>query len=44
MSSRISGLGEIIDRFDGILIDQFGVLHDGKTVFCGSFALSSERR
>lgn len=33
MTSRISGLGEIIDRFDGILIDQFGVLHDGKTVF-----------
>ncbi|MEL7528462.1 MAG: TIGR01459 family HAD-type hydrolase [Pseudomonadota bacterium] len=33
MSSRISGLGEIIDQFDGVLIDQFGVLHDGKTVF-----------
>ncbi|WP_306141574.1 TIGR01459 family HAD-type hydrolase [Roseibium sp. MMSF_3412] len=36
MTSRISGLGEIIGRFDGLLIDQFGVLHDGKTVFAGA--------
>ncbi|WP_422037220.1 TIGR01459 family HAD-type hydrolase [Roseibium sp.] len=33
MTRRISGLGEIIEEFDGILIDQFGVLHDGKAVF-----------
>ncbi|WP_434055957.1 MAG: TIGR01459 family HAD-type hydrolase [Roseibium sp.] len=33
MTKHISGLGEIIDHFVGILIDQFGVLHDGKTVF-----------
>ena len=33
MTAQIQGLGEIIDQFDGILIDQFGVLHDGTTVF-----------
>ena len=36
MTQRISGLQQIIDRFDAVLIDQFGVLHDGKTVFDGA--------
>ncbi|MFC5387394.1 TIGR01459 family HAD-type hydrolase [Aquamicrobium segne] len=29
----ISSLDEISDRYDGYLIDQWGVLHDGETVF-----------
>lgn len=33
MTRHISGLGDILDQFDGILIDQFGVLHDGTTPF-----------
>lgn len=33
MSRNISGLGDILDQFDGILIDQFGVLHDGNEPF-----------
>lgn len=36
LTQRISGLREIIDQFDFVLIDQFGVLHDGKTVFDGA--------
>lgn len=36
MTQRISGLHEIIDQFDAVLIDQFGVLHDGKAVFEGA--------
>jgi HAD superfamily hydrolase (TIGR01459 family) len=29
----IEGLGEIADRFDHVLLDQWGVLHDGRRVF-----------
>ncbi|MFZ5791139.1 MAG: TIGR01459 family HAD-type hydrolase [Pseudomonadota bacterium] len=29
----IEGLGEIADRFDHVLLDQWGVLHDGRQVF-----------
>lgn len=36
MTREIQGLSQIIDRFDAVLIDQFGVLHDGKTVFDGA--------
>ena len=33
MTTRIGGLGEIADRFDVALVDQFGVLHDGQTPY-----------
>lgn len=33
MTKEISGLGDILEQFDGILIDQFGVLHDGVEPF-----------
>ncbi|WP_119166673.1 TIGR01459 family HAD-type hydrolase [Algihabitans albus] len=29
----LSGVGEIAERFDAILLDQFGVLHDGRAAF-----------
>ncbi|GBF92597.1 hypothetical protein Rsub_05211 [Raphidocelis subcapitata] len=29
----VQGLGEIADSFDGVLLDQFGVLHDGRTPY-----------
>jgi HAD superfamily hydrolase (TIGR01459 family) len=29
----IAGLHEIADRFDGVLLDQWGALHDGRRVF-----------
>lgn len=29
----IDGLREIADRFDDVLLDQYGVLHEGKTLF-----------
>jgi HAD superfamily hydrolase (TIGR01459 family) len=33
---RIEGLGEIASRFDGMLIDQFGVIHDGQKLYPGT--------
>ncbi|MEM8753121.1 MAG: TIGR01459 family HAD-type hydrolase [Pseudomonadota bacterium] len=36
MTARIAGLGEIVERFDGLLVDQFGVLHDGRRAFPGA--------
>ena len=32
-TERISGLGEVIDRYEVLLIDAYGVVHDGRTVF-----------
>ena len=29
----ISGLRAIVDRFDHVLLDQWGTLHEGKTIF-----------
>lgn len=29
----IRGVAEIVDRYDGILLDQFGVIHDGRTPY-----------
>src|SRR5689334_25377902 len=34
----IGGLSEILDQFDACLIDQYGVLHDGRSVFPGAAA------
>ena len=33
---RISGLGEIASQFDAMLIDQFGVIHDGQRLYPGA--------
>jgi HAD superfamily hydrolase (TIGR01459 family) len=32
-ATPIAGLREIADRFDHVLLDQYGTLHDGKTLF-----------
>ena len=32
----LRGLSDIIYRYDAVLLDQFGVLHDGETAFDGS--------
>ena len=36
MTRSIDGLSEIADAFDAVLVDQFGVLHDGRQAFEGS--------
>ncbi|UDL93023.1 TIGR01459 family HAD-type hydrolase [Lichenihabitans sp. PAMC28606] len=36
MSTFIDGLDEIMTRFDAFLIDQYGVMHDGKTPYPGA--------
>jgi HAD superfamily hydrolase (TIGR01459 family) len=36
MMRRISGLGDIAADFDGMIIDQFGVLHDGTRLYPGA--------
>jgi HAD superfamily hydrolase (TIGR01459 family) len=33
MTEEITGLQQIVDRFDHVLLDQYGVLHHGKDVF-----------
>jgi HAD superfamily hydrolase (TIGR01459 family) len=33
MTQSIAGLGEIADRFDHVLLDQWGTVHEGKAVF-----------
>jgi HAD superfamily hydrolase (TIGR01459 family) len=39
---RINGLREIAHRFDGMLIDQFGVIHDGQHPYPGTLRVLSE--
>lgn len=39
---RIDGLREIVRRFDGMLIDQFGVIHDGQKLYPGTIRVLSE--
>jgi HAD superfamily hydrolase (TIGR01459 family) len=36
MTETIAGLSMIADRFDAFLVDQFGVLHDGRRAFDGA--------
>jgi len=36
MTRRISGLSEIARDFDAMLIDQFGVIHDGQNLYPGA--------
>jgi len=39
---RIEGLREIAPRFGGMLIDQFGVIHDGQALYPGTLRVLSE--
>ena len=36
MTREIAGLADIAETFDGVLVDQFGVLHDGRTPIPGA--------
>ncbi len=38
---KINGLSEITARFDAMLIDQYGVIHDGQTLYPGSLHVLS---
>ncbi len=44
MMRRISGVGEIARDFDAMLIDQFGVIHDGQKLYPGAAEVLSELR
>jgi HAD superfamily hydrolase (TIGR01459 family) len=39
---RIRGLSDIAANFDGMLIDQFGVIHDGQQLYPGTLRVLSE--
>jgi HAD superfamily hydrolase (TIGR01459 family) len=39
---RISGLCDIAHRFDGMLLDQFGVIHDSEKLYAGTLRVLSE--
>ena len=39
---RIEGLSEIASRFGGMLIDQFGVIHDGEKLYPGTLRVLDE--
>ena len=39
---RINGLSDIASRFGGMLIDQFGVIHDGQKLYPGTLRVLSE--
>ena len=39
---RIKGLRQIVSQFDGMLIDQFGVIHDGQKLYPGTLRVLSE--
>lgn len=41
---RIEGLSEIASGFDGMLIDQFGVIHDGQRLYPETLRVLSELR
>ncbi len=38
MTEVIDGLDEVVDRFDAVVLDQWGVLHDGTTPYPGAIA------
>jgi HAD superfamily hydrolase (TIGR01459 family) len=42
MMRNISGLGEIAGDFDAMLIDQFGVIHDGQSLYPGAAQVLQE--
>jgi HAD superfamily hydrolase (TIGR01459 family) len=39
---QIKGLSEIASRFDGMLIDQFGIVHDGEKLYPGTLKVLQE--
>lgn len=39
---RIKGLSDIAGQFDGMLIDQFGVIHDGQALYPGTLRVLME--
>lgn len=41
---RIENLSEIASQFDGMLIDQFGVIHDGQKLYPGTLRVLTELR
>lgn len=41
-AKRIDGLSEIAPRFGGMLIDQFGVIHDGQQLYPGTLRVLSK--
>jgi HAD superfamily hydrolase (TIGR01459 family) len=41
---RLSDIGPLIERYDGFLIDQWGVLHDGRTAYPGALDALKELR
>jgi HAD superfamily hydrolase (TIGR01459 family) len=43
-AKRIEGLSSIAANFGGMLIDQFGVIHDGATLYPGTLRVLSELR
>jgi HAD superfamily hydrolase (TIGR01459 family) len=42
MMLRIAGLAEIAQNFDALLIDQFGVIHDGQKLYAGAAKVLTE--
>jgi HAD superfamily hydrolase (TIGR01459 family) len=42
MMLRVSGVGEIAGDFDAMLIDQFGVIHDGQKLYEGAARVMAE--
>jgi HAD superfamily hydrolase (TIGR01459 family) len=44
MTRLISGLAEIAGQFDGMIIDQFGVIHDGRQLYPGAAEVMAELR
>jgi HAD superfamily hydrolase (TIGR01459 family) len=44
LDMRIRGLSEIASQFDAMLIDQFGVIHDGQKLYPGTFEALFELR
>jgi HAD superfamily hydrolase (TIGR01459 family) len=44
INGRINGLSEIAEQFDAMLIDQFGVIHDGRTLYPGAARVLAELR
>ena len=42
MMRRISGLAEIATQFEAMLIDQFGVIHDGQKLYPGAAKVLAE--
>ena len=40
--SALTSLSEVAQQYDAFLLDQFGVIHDGKTAYDGAVAAVSE--